>query len=166
MRGVLSALFLMVFIYVQVDAAPYIIGEYNYVQPNGIPFSVQKNGDEFGIYECSNNGLVAKNEIDGYYYYGILNEQGRTVLSNVKVGIDEERCKFSIKSIQSQNWSNWKQLSVANKLKQGVAKIATVSIPDSLIVLLVQFSDVKHKGGITKTQFWNYFFREGYSSPS
>lgn len=29
----------------EVNSAPYIIGEYKYIQPNGVTFTVQKNCD-------------------------------------------------------------------------------------------------------------------------
>ncbi len=167
MRNIIGVLLVSLFFTMKLDAAPYVIGEYKYIQPNGFAFSVQLNGDEYGVYECSDNGLVTKNEQDGYYYYAIFSEKREMIPSNIRIGVDELSLKSELKSIKIKNYDNWKNFNRFGKQTHIASKIAAgPNVPDSLIVLLVQFSDIKHRGGYTKTHFNNSFFLEGYTSPT
>ena len=131
-------------------ASPFVLGTFTYRQPNGFTFSIQKFEDEFGIYESTTQDLVVKNEIDGYYYFANYFSDGKLLASQYQVGVSDESSRQIIKSIRDNNYQNWikyshKDRMSSTKKPSGAAKIAAVSIPDSLIVILVDFTPNIHR---------------------
>ncbi len=110
------------------------------VQPDGTQFTVREFVDEFGHYLSTPHGYVVKDASTGYYYYFRYDSTGGKSPSSVRAGIDDGSSALArLKQDNTQALSAWQQAAA------GAAATSEVTLPDSLIVLLVEFSDVKHQ---------------------
>ena len=119
------------------------------VQPDGTQFTVREFADEFGHYLSTPNGYVVKDPSNGYYHYLRYDSAGRKSPSSVRAGIDDGSSSMTrLKQENEKALKAWRRQEEADLVSRsaGVAGSASaVDLPDSLIVILVEFSDVKHQ---------------------
>ena len=111
------------------------------VQPDGTQFTAREFVDEFGHYLSTPNGYVVKDPSTGYYHYVRYDNTGQVSPSSVRAGIDDGSSDMArLKRENEQALRAWEQEA---DLVSGATGGET--LPDSLIVILVEFSDVKHQ---------------------
>ena len=117
------------------------------VQPDGTRFSVREYMDEFGHYLLADAGYVIQDETTGYYYYARYDNTGRATPSTLLVGRDDAPSE-----VAQLAWENGRALMGMAWRSHGVGSFAgaagkssAITFPEELLVLLVEFSDVKHR---------------------
>ena len=122
------------------------LGTKDLVQPDGTRFSVREYMDEYGHYLVAERGFVVQDATTGYYYYARYDSTGHATPSTLRVGRDD-----ASGDVAQLAFENHQTLSkMARRLRGGGAVGAAVtrsatSLPESLLVILVEFSDVKHQ---------------------
>ena len=122
------------------------LGTKDLVQPDGTRFSVREYMDEYGHYLVAERGFVVQNATTGYYYYARYDRTGYATPSTLRVGRDD-----ASSDVAQLAFENHQALSkMARRLRGGGAVGAAVtgsatSLPESLLVILVEFSDIKHQ---------------------
>ncbi|MDP2981765.1 MAG: hypothetical protein Q8O92_00360 [Candidatus Latescibacter sp.] len=151
-------------------ASPYSLGIIDYKQSNGIYIAIEHIIDEYGNIYSTCYGPVVLNS-DGFWYYGMYDDNRNLSATPYLVG-DEKKNESEMNELRYQNavrQTNFmKKVHEINKSAtrtQGVGKIATV--PDSLIVLLVSFTDTPGTYNY-RSSYENLLFSNGSysSSPS
>lgn len=121
------------------NAAPALIQEQTYQQPDGTTFTATLYGDEHFNYTAGTDGSVYEKRTDGFWYYK-SNSTART--SSSKVGIDAKPSH----RIQKEDWiaQNESQQKQADFNQEVLQKNALgLNQEQNLLVLLVEFDDVK-----------------------
>ena len=119
------------------------------VQPDGrTRFTVREFVDEFGHYLLSEEGLVVQDPISQYYYYARYDSEGNAAPSLFLVGRDNALA--GVAALARENANTLQEIARQFQGREailGAAKSAqsTPVFPEELIVILVEFSDVKHQ---------------------
>ena len=159
-------LWLLVSLVLVPHTANAINEEYGYrelSQPDGSTFTVRVYGDEFGLFMATTEGYVIQNPTDKTYYYARYDAEGRAAPTAMKVGGDH-----SVMDLARLSEANSAALAeMARRLHEGTERSSgrgvarsvrspssrsnssmPPNLPDSLIVILVEFYDVKHQNPI------------------
>ena len=117
------------------------------VQPDGTRFSVREYADEFGHYLAAERGFVVKDETTGYYYYARYDSNGHATPSALRVGRDD--ASSDVVRLAEENYQALKQMAWrfrgGGSLAGAAGTRGAMTFPESLLVILVEFSDVKHQ---------------------
>ena len=127
------------------------MGDQTLSQPDGSVFKVRVYKDELGLFMLTNEGHVIKNPRDGYYYYATFDEEGNVTPTDWQVGDDHPRTDLANlreanAAALSKMGERFREGTDELRLQPAAKPLGTLSDPpDSLIVILVEFSDVKHQ---------------------
>ena len=123
------------------------LGTRDLVQPDGTRFSVREYVDEFGHYLLADAGYVIQDATTGYYYYARYDNTGEATLSTLRVGRDDASSAVAQLALE-----NRRALMKMARLSRGFESLVraagtagAMTLPTSLSVILVEFSDVKHQ---------------------
>ncbi|MBI2417465.1 MAG: T9SS type A sorting domain-containing protein [Ignavibacteriales bacterium] len=83
----IKVLFFLFFLTRVLFCAPIDTGMKTWVQPNGYTFTARMHGDEFSARFTMETNYEVYQGVDGWYYYGVLNNDGIVVSSEIKIGI-------------------------------------------------------------------------------
>ena len=158
--GILASLVLVA------HTANAINEEYGYrelSQPDGSTFTVRVYSDELGLYMATTEGYVIQNPTDETYYYARYDEGGHATPTAMKVGGDHSMTDLTrlaaANSAALAKRARRSREGTEGSSGQGAARSVRSpssrsnssmppNLPDSLIVILVEFSDVKHQNPI------------------
>ena len=85
---ILIVVFLILWDYTILKAAPFDTGMITLTQPNEVTFTGRVWGDEFFFWSETEDGYRFVHSGDGWYYYAQLNQDGEFAPTIYKVGID------------------------------------------------------------------------------
>ena len=135
------------------------------VQPDGTRFSVREYVDEFGHYLWADAGYVIQDETTGYYYYARYDNTGKATPSALRVGRDDASSEVSQLDLENEQaleemvWGSHGVGSFAGAL----GKASAITFPEELLVLLVEFSNVKHHPKYRVSDFEDMLFGNNYT---
>ena len=122
------------------------------VQPDGTSFVVREFVDEFGHYLLSEGGLVVQEPISQYYYYARYDSEGNAAPSSFRVVRDDALA--GVAELARENGNTLREIASQSQGRvevflggafSGGAKAASGPSTLELIVILAEFSDVKHQ---------------------
>ena len=122
------------------------------VQPDGTSFVVREFVDEFGHYLLSEGGLVVQEPISQYYYYARYDSEGNAAPSSFRVVRDDALA--GVAELARENGNTLREIASQSQGRvevflggafSGEAKTASGPSTLELIVILAEFSDVKHQ---------------------
>ena len=116
------------------------------VQPDGTRITTRAYSDEFGYYLSTANGYVVKDSATGYFHYLRYDSSGRRRQSTLRAGIDdgsEEMARLKRENVQA--FRTHQQQRAGLPSENQARTVSPVSSSVELIVILVEFSDVKHQ---------------------
>ena len=122
------------------------------VQPDGTSFVVREFVDEFGHYLLSEEGLVVQDPVSKYYYYARYDSEGNAAPSSFLVGRDNALA--GVARLAKDNGNTLREIASQSQGRvevflgrafSGVATAASGPSTLELIVILAEFSDVKHQ---------------------
>ena len=106
--------------------------------------------DEFGHYLLAEKGYVVKDPNTEYYHYARYDSKGNVVSSAFRVGRDD--LSSGVKRLAWENEENltdraWRLrgYELDHRATRAAGPRSGHTLPESLIVILVEFSDVKHQ---------------------
>ena len=128
--------------------ADYIeLGTRELVQPDGTRFTVRESADEFGHYLAADAGYVIQDETTGYYYYARYDSNGNVTPSALQVGRDD--ASSDVAQLDLENEQVLEEMARrehgVGSLADAAGKASAIIFPEELLVVLVEFSDVKHQ---------------------
>ena len=117
------------------------------IQPDGTRFSVRESVDEFAHYLAVDAGYVVQDTITGYYHYARYDSEGNVTPSTLRVGRDD--ASSDVENLARENeqvlQDMARKLHGVESLSDAAGTASSITFPESLLVILVEFSDVKHQ---------------------
>ena len=123
------------------------LGLQELVQPDGTRFSVREYVDEFGHYLATDAGYVVQDATTGYYYYARYDNTGEATLSTLRVGRDDASSDVARLALENEEalMEMARRFRGFESLTRAAGTAGARPLPESLLVILVEFSDVKHQ---------------------
>lgn len=140
-------------------------------QPDGTSLTVTLHGDEFHHYKTSDDGIILKENVNGFLTYATVNQAGEVVESNYIAHNASKRSAEELTFLKSLN-----QSTILQKAKSGPSRVKMVSTqnlpqkafplsgsPRSLVIL-ANFTDTVFVVPSPQVAYTNLLNQVGYST--
>ncbi len=122
------------------------LGTREVLQPDGTRIAVREFGDEFGRYLAVKEGYVVQDTSTGYYHYARYDTAGHATPSSLRVGRDDGtsevwRLALENEATLADRARKYREMGPDGRVLRSSHGV----LPTALLVLLVEFSDVKHQ---------------------
>ena len=121
------------------------------VQPDGTRFAVREFVDEFGHYLAADAGYVVQDTTTGYYHYARYDSEGNVTPSPLRIGRDDTSSE--VEKLAGENERILMEMAgrlhgVGSFSYATAGTASTITFPESLLVILAEFSDIKHQNPV------------------